>query len=144
MLRTKEGIQTLADAVSQHGDALTAFISADVTADTHPQRVQEMLALLQDTQHAVEEWAENETQSTQSHQSIPRSKWFFLMKLEEGQSVVAWWGAHARRLPTWASLARDYLAIMALSVSSERAFSAAGITISKRRNALKADIVEAL
>lgn len=51
---------------------------------------------------------------------------------------------HARRLPTWASLARDYLAIMASSVSSERAFSAAGITISKRRNSLKADIVEAL
>lgn len=33
---------------------------------------------------------------------------------------------------------------MASSVSSERAFSAAGITISKRRNSLKADIVEAL
>ena len=47
-------------------------------------------------------------------------------------------------LPTWASLAFDYLAIMGSSVSSERAFSAAGITISKRRNRLKADIVEAL
>ena len=33
---------------------------------------------------------------------------------------------------------------MGSSVSSERAFSAAGITISKRRNRLKADIVEAL
>jgi hypothetical protein len=33
---------------------------------------------------------------------------------------------------------------MASSVSSERAFSAAGITISKRRSRLKADIVEAL
>jgi hAT family C-terminal dimerisation region len=33
---------------------------------------------------------------------------------------------------------------MASSVSSERAFSAAGITISKRRNRLKADVVEAL
>lgn len=33
---------------------------------------------------------------------------------------------------------------MASSVSSERAFSVAGITISKRRNRLKADIVEAL
>lgn len=86
-------------------------------------------------------------------------------ELEAGQGVVAWWGVrsyfsplhpltnrtrtfivqvHSRRLPTWASLARDYLAIMASSVSSERAFSAAGITISKRRNSLKADIVEAL
>ena len=33
---------------------------------------------------------------------------------------------------------------MASSVSSERAFSSAGITVSKRRNRLKGDIVEAL
>lgn len=33
---------------------------------------------------------------------------------------------------------------MASSVSSERAFSSAGLTITKRRNRLKADIVEAL
>ena len=51
---------------------------------------------------------------------------------------------HGRRYPTWHSLARDYLAIMASSVSSESAFSAAGITISKRRNRLAGDIVEAL
>lgn len=51
---------------------------------------------------------------------------------------------NTHRHPTWGSLARDYLSIMASSVSSERAFSAAGITISKRRNKLKGDIVEAL
>ena len=44
----------------------------------------------------------------------------------------------------WGSLARDYLSIMASSVSSERAFSSAGITLSKHRNRLQADIVEAL
>jgi hypothetical protein len=33
---------------------------------------------------------------------------------------------------------------MSSSVSSERAFSAAGITISKRRNSLKPDLMEAL
>lgn len=48
------------------------------------------------------------------------------------------------RYPTWRSLAGDYLAVMASSVASERAFSAAGITISKRRNRLDSDIVEAL
>jgi hAT family C-terminal dimerisation region len=36
------------------------------------------------------------------------------------------------------------LPIMASSVSSECAFSSAGITISKRRNRLKPDIIEAL
>jgi hypothetical protein len=48
------------------------------------------------------------------------------------------------RFPVWSSLARDYFSIMASSASSERAFSSAGITISKRQNRLKADIVEAL
>ena len=48
---------------------------------------------------------------------------------------------YGHHYPTWALLARDYLAIMALSVLSKRAFSAIGITISNR---LKGDIVEAL
>ena len=44
----------------------------------------------------------------------------------------------------WGSLACDYLSIMASSVSSEHFFSSAGITLSKHRNRLQADIVEAL
>ncbi|KAL1939214.1 hypothetical protein VTO73DRAFT_10255 [Trametes versicolor] len=59
-------------------------------------------------------------------------------------NIVQWWGVNEARYPVWASLAQDYLAVMASSVSSERAFSSAGITISKRRNRLKGDIVEAL
>jgi hypothetical protein len=51
---------------------------------------------------------------------------------------------NALRYPIWASLARDYLLIMAASVSSERAFSQGRITISKWHNQLKGDIVEAL
>ncbi|KIM41960.1 hypothetical protein M413DRAFT_18815 [Hebeloma cylindrosporum] len=38
-------------------------------------------------------------------------------------NIVEWWGLNAHRYPTWASLARDYLSVMASSVSSERAFS---------------------
>jgi len=51
---------------------------------------------------------------------------------------------NSTRYPVWASLAQDYLPIMASSVSSKHAFSSAGITISKRRNRLKPDIVKAL
>ena len=51
---------------------------------------------------------------------------------------------NSSRFPVWASLAKDYLSIMGSSVSSERAFSSAGITISKRRNRLQADVVEAV
>jgi hypothetical protein len=46
--------------------------------------------------------------------------------------------------PPWVSFTQDFLAIMALSVSSEQVFSAAGIAIPKHRNSLKADIVKAL
>ena len=53
-------------------------------------------------------------------------------------------GMNGTRYPTWHSIACDYLAVMASSVSSERAFSAAGITISKRRNRLNGDIAEAV
>ena len=54
---------------------------------------------------------------------------------------------NSHRYPTWASLARDYLSIMASSVLSERAFSAfssAGITISKRHNRLKGEAMQCL
>jgi hypothetical protein len=64
--------------------------------------------------------------------------------IPEGMGMVQWWGIHGQRYPTWRSLARDYLAIMASSVSCESTFSATGITTSKRRDRVKGDIVEAL
>lgn len=51
---------------------------------------------------------------------------------------------NAHCYPVWSLLACDHLAIMASSVSSEHMFSSARITISKHRNRLKGDIVEAL
>jgi hypothetical protein len=83
-------------------------------------------------------------------------------EVPEGMTSIKWWGVSPSCIfdvdehiligeqlnqechPVWASLARDYLSIMASSVSSERAFSQGGITITKRRNRLKGDIVEAL
>jgi hypothetical protein len=51
---------------------------------------------------------------------------------------------NSSRYPTWRSLAGDYLTVMVSSVASEHAFSSAGITISKRRNRLDSNIIEAL
>jgi hypothetical protein len=50
----------------------------------------------------------------------------------------------ASTLPSWTSFARDYLPIMASSIPSEHIFSGTGITITKRRNRLKSDIVKAV
>lgn len=66
-------------------------------------------------------------------------------QVPDGWSPIKWWGVNCSRYhAAWASLARDYLSIMSSSISSERAFSQGGITISKRRNRLKGDIVEML
>jgi hypothetical protein len=83
-------------------------------------------------------------------------------EVPEGMTSIKWWGVSLSHLhdhykhiligeqlnqechPVWASLARDYLSIMASSVSSEQAFSQGGITIMKHHNRLKGDIVEAL
>ncbi|PSR71906.1 hypothetical protein PHLCEN_2v12250, partial [Hermanssonia centrifuga] len=53
-------------------------------------------------------------------------------------------GFHVYCYPVWASLAQDYLSIMATFVLSERAFLQGSIIISKRRNCLKNNIIEAL
>ncbi|KIM87794.1 hypothetical protein PILCRDRAFT_85648 [Piloderma croceum F 1598] len=68
-----------------------------------------------------------------------------VVKPPAGMTTVQWWGINAQRYgPVWTSIAQDYLSIMAASVSSEQTFSQGGITISKCRNRLKGDIVEAL
>ncbi|ESK81374.1 hat family dimerization domain-containing protein [Moniliophthora roreri MCA 2997] len=65
--------------------------------------------------------------------------------IDDEASRVEWWGANSKCIgPTWTSIARDILPIMASSVSSERAFSAGGLTITDQRNRLHGDVVEAL
>ena len=65
-------------------------------------------------------------------------------QLTGDQTIVQWWGANGAHYLVLALLAHDFLSVMASLVSSEHAFSSAGITISKHHNWLKADIVEAL
>ena len=55
---------------------------------------------------------------------------------ESTASLLHWWKATEAHLPKLARVARRILAIPASSASSERAFSAAGVTISQRRTAL--------
>ncbi|KAF9460583.1 ribonuclease H-like domain-containing protein, partial [Collybia nuda] len=59
-------------------------------------------------------------------------------------NVIRWWGVTTLSPGVTSSSLCDHLAIMLSSVSSERAFSQGGITISKHRNRLRGDIVEAL
>lgn len=58
--------------------------------------------------------------------------------------IIQWWGINSVWYLVWGLLACDFLSIMSSSVSSECVFSLAGITISKRRNSLKAIVIKAL
>eukprot|EP00644_Phytophthora_capsici_P019644 jgi/Phyca11/133569/e_gw1.562.2.1 len=56
-------------------------------------------------------------------------------------SSLEWWRSNHALYPTIAELARKWLSVIATSVPSERAFSTAGNTVTKRRSSLKADTV---
>ena len=120
---------------------------------------------LSDDESAAEPGSDDNAASNSKDPEKPWLKEFnaYLHDMEDlgGRSIVQWWGVstiftpvemainsplqlNATRYPVWSSLALDYLPIMASSVSSERAFSSAGITINKRRNRLGPDLVEAL
>ena len=55
-----------------------------------------------------------------------------------------WWKFHEKDYPILSKIAKDYLAIQATSVPSERAFSISGLTISKTRNRLDPETARAI
>jgi hypothetical protein len=60
------------------------------------------------------------------------------------EDPLLWWAGNHQRFPNLAKLARHYLGMLASSVPSEEAFSTAGDTITKDRNCLKSETIEAL
>ncbi|KAE8992473.1 hypothetical protein PR001_g20932 [Phytophthora rubi] len=60
---------------------------------------------------------------------------------KELPSSIGWWRDNAKTFPHIAPLARKWLGCIATSVPSERSFSTAGNTITKRRSALGAETV---
>lgn len=57
---------------------------------------------------------------------------------------LAWWKVHQDKYPALAKMAKDYLAIPATSVNSERAFSSSGQTVTCNRYSLSNPVIRAL
>ena len=58
--------------------------------------------------------------------------------------VLRWWKEHQVSFPILSRFARDVLSVPVSSVSSESAFSSAGLILDERRLSLKSDLVEIL
>ncbi len=88
-----------------------------------------------------EEWVNvplNETVD-EVHQYISRNH-----DMEEERDLLGWWKNNSGVFPLLSRLARSIFSIPASSSSSERNFSAAGLTFNQRRTALKPSTVDAL
>jgi hypothetical protein len=64
--------------------------------------------------------------------------------LNDGVGPLDWWRVNGKRFPTIRKLARKWLACMATSVPSERAFSTAGNILTVKRACLQRDIARDL
>ena len=57
-------------------------------------------------------------------------------------NIFDWWKINEARYPNIAKLAKSMLCVPATSTAAERVFSAAGITVSKRRSCLKPENID--
>jgi len=64
--------------------------------------------------------------------------------IEIKDDPLKWWAANENKFPSIANLARDHLGMLASTVPSEEAFSAAGNTITEKRSKLADDTAEGL
>ena len=64
--------------------------------------------------------------------------------ISHDNDALEWWKMNASRFPRLAEIARRLLCVPASSTASERLFSTAGLTVSKIRNSLKPENVDAL
>ncbi|CAG8591450.1 17949_t:CDS:1 [Cetraspora pellucida] len=72
------------------------------------------------------------------------TRYWEIIAPSEETSVCNWWKANQRAFLNLATMAKDYLAIMSTSVSCEQLFSLAGLTVTKSRNSLDNETVQAI
>ena len=64
--------------------------------------------------------------------------------LGEDEKILVWWKNNQTKFPILSKIARDYLAMQASSVPSERGFSSSGLTVTDMRSRLHPMTVRSL
>ena len=83
-------------------------------------------------------------ESENSNASDELSRYFTEKVAPRNSNPLDWWKQNEFRFKRLAKLAKEILGIPATSTASERLFSTAGLTVTKLRNSLKPDNVDAL
>lgn len=71
-------------------------------------------------------------------------EFFLSLPADLEDDIIPFWRKHASQFPNLSCIARKHLCICATSVASERLFSLSGHIVSRRRNALKPQMVNML
>lgn len=85
--------------------------------------------------------ARTETSSSATDDEIKRYEAF--PAVSDNIDALQWWKSMSLQFPGLAKVAREYLAIPGSSASSERAFSAGGNMVTKKRASLATETVQA-
>ena len=76
--------------------------------------------------------------------NIEINRYLASLKVDKDDDPLIWWNLNEKTYPILAILARNYFAIPASSVPCEQLFSIAGNTVTKNRNSLVPETVQAL
>jgi len=101
-----------------------------------PKRVQKEVSFFEKAFQDDDTTFSKEYPELQAYMNSPKCRW--------EDDPLDWWARNEKAFPNIAQLARNYLAMLASTVPSEQAFSAAGNTVTDHRNRLASNTIESL
>ena len=135
---TEETRETVYDNVKRALDIINSAQEPEAAADAEPVAKKSAISVIASFLGSEITNIESADQHFDEFQS------YLSCRISDVVNPLEWWSVNRRKYPMLAKLARRYLAIQATSVPSERLFSAAGNTITKKRNALCSDTADKL
>ena len=136
LVRAKRLFLSIMRALTQ-GDSVTS--SASVVNDDQEDVPIKKMKCLWDSFDELKKKKSTDLSTNQDKDEKELSLYCSAEYIDRKEDPLAWWKGNKSRFPTLARIAREYLAIPAMSTPSERLFSAAGYISSQRRSRLSGE-----